>query len=67
MYELKSPRNVELNHGSKIDENELRETLVSCIQNDEYADVWAEKILKDPIEDVVEMMNSFGFMIKKIK
>lgn len=45
-------------------EKELREFLPQLVQESDQADVWKEKAVKDPIENLVEWFNRAGYQVE---
>lgn len=61
-YQIKSPVGTIVTPKENLTEAELRKFFIQ-ITHDE---VWREKIEKDPIESVVELMGMSGYEITKI-
>lgn len=50
-----------------MNEDEVRELMVQLIQDSDSDEVWREKALNDPIEQVVEFLEEIHYKIEKVK
>lgn len=66
-FKLKAPANGIVIPKEIMGEKEIREFLLQSVDaDDEMADTWTEKIKKDPIEDLVEMLKQVGYTVETL-
>jgi len=66
LYRVSPPESIFVSAVSKpeMDEEQLREFTMQIIQDPSQADTWREKILKDPVENVLEWLKASGFIVE---
>lgn len=47
-----------------MNEQEVREFMPQLVQESDQSEVWKEKAIKDPIENVIEWLNRAGYQVE---
>lgn len=66
-YKIKAPAGTNITPKEIMTEEELRAFVPQLVQDPDQHETWVEKSLKDPIEEVIELLVRADFSIEKIE
>ncbi|MCK5614535.1 hypothetical protein KAR91_72390 [Candidatus Pacearchaeota archaeon] len=67
LYKISAPVGNLLMPKEQMNEEELRDFFPQVVQEPEMVEVWKEKAAKDPVKDLVEILQRAGYIIEIIE
>ena len=64
-FKIKAPIGTSVVPNETMNEDQLRNHALQLLQ--EKDEIWAEKITKDPIEDIVDWLRNLEYKIEEVK
>lgn len=66
LYKISAPVGNMVIPNEKMTEEELRDFFPQIVQDPAVADIWKEKAIKDPVNDLVELLQMSGYGVEII-